>query len=55
VGKYQRSPLMNSVELPQILNRRKKLKSACPRLEIHTLDSVSGLIMKEMDMAVDQS
>jgi hypothetical protein len=37
VGRYQRSPLMNSVELPQILNRRKKLKSACPRLEIHTL------------------
>ncbi|KAF9787416.1 hypothetical protein BJ322DRAFT_1107483 [Thelephora terrestris] len=53
VAKYQRSLLMNSVELPQILDRWKKSKSARTRLETHALNSVGGLIKKEMDMVVD--
>jgi hypothetical protein len=53
VAKYQRSLLMNSVELPQILDRWKKSKSARTRLETHALNSVSGLIKKEMDTVVD--
>ena len=53
VAKYQRGLLMNSVELPQILDQWERSRSAHPVLVAHSLNLVNRLVEKEMSAVVD--
>lgn len=53
VAKYQRGLLMNSIELPQIIDRwERRSKSARPVLVTHAVGLVDRLIKEEMDVVV---
>lgn len=52
-ARYQRSLLMNSAELPQIIGRwERRSKSAQPVLVTHAVDLVNRVVEKEMDAVV---